>query len=339
MLRLKGCSRCGGDLLFTNDTYTCIQCGKEPSVSVPVNRYAPMLAKLTEKPFDSTDYIYEPKLDGIRCVAYVNGDETVLINRSGNDVTTKFPEIRIRLRMGYTSAVLDGELVCLNDEGVPAFQQMQTRMNRKHAIAQTMAENPATLVLFDILELNGTCLCNKPLYSRKVTLDKVMQPTSTCTINDYRTAYGTMWLAELTAKGWEGIMAKLINGRYCPGKRGPEWLKMKARKELVVYVGAVTQGMGRREDTFGALMVGIRPTQYSSRLTFMGEVGTGYTDDDLSQLTALLSELQVEKSPFVNEPPGEVFFYVKPKVQIRCTYLELTNDNIMRHAAFKGVVC
>ena len=303
---------------------------------VPVNRYAPMLARLTEKPFDSVDYLYEPKLDGIRCIAYVNGTGATLINRSGNDVTTKFPEICIRLKSGYTSAVLDGELVCYNN-GVPDFQLMQTRMNRKYAIAQTMVENPATLVLFDILEANGSCLCSLPLYARKVTLDKVVQETNTCTINDFRINHGTMWLAELSAKGWEGIMAKLINGRYCPGKRGPEWLKMKARKELIVYVGAVTQGLGRREDYFGALMVGVKPSQYSQRLQFMGEVGTGYTDSELAELTDLLKSIQTGKSPFINEPPGEVWFYVKPKVEITVTYLELTNDNIVRHAAFTGV--
>ena len=304
---------------------------------VPVNRYEPMLAKLCDKPFDSVDYIYEPKLDGIRCIAYVTHTGVTLINRSGNDVTTKFPEIRIRLKAGYTSAVLDGELVCLTEEGVPDFQCMQTRMNRKHAIAQAMSDNPATLVCFDILEVNGKDICNNPLYNRKVVLDRVVQETPTCLINDYRTAYGTMWLAELTAKGWEGIMAKLINGRYHPGKRGPEWLKMKARKDLIVYVGAVTQGQGRRENSFGALMVGTRPTPYSSKLAFMGEVGTGFTDEDLEYVLGRLSALETEQSPFIHEPPGQVMFYVKPKLQVAVTYLELTNDNIMRHAAFKGV--
>ena len=336
MIRLKGCPKCGGDLLFS-EGYKCIQCGKEPVLSIS-NRYLPMLAKLVEKPFDDPNYIYEPKLDGIRCIAYVSPDSTILINRSGNDVTNKFPEIRIKLKSGYSSAVLDGELVCYDDLGVPEFQFMQRRMNRKYGIKTNSADYPAVLVCFDILELDGVTLVDKPLFSRKVILDKTVQPTSTCTVNDYRTGHGVEWLAELSSQGWEGIMAKLINSGYHPGSRSALWLKMKARKTAQVIVGAVTQGFGKREDYFGALMVGIKASPYSSKLTFMGEVGTGFTDQDLEQLTPLLESMQVDKSPFINEPPGAVFYYVKPTLKITCTYLELTNDNIMRHAAFKGIV-
>lgn len=306
---------------------------------VPSNRYEPMLAKLVEKPFDDPNYIYERKLDGIRCIVYLSADAPILINRSGNIITDKFPEIYPKLKPGYTSAVLDGELVCLSDEGVPLFQRMQTRMNRKYAITKTMVENPASYIVFDILELDGKCLCNQPLYRRKTILDDVLQwGGSTVQTNPYQIGHGLALLKDYTAEGGEGIMAKTMDGLYCPGKRGPEWLKMKARKEITVYVGALTQGFGRREDTFGALMVGTRPNPHTSRLIFIGEVGTGYTDTDLVDLYEILLRMETEKSPFINEPPGQVMMYVKPSLKVNVTYLEMTNDGIMRHAAFKGVV-
>lgn len=330
MIRFKGCTKCGGDLL---DGHHCLQCGKEePSIT---NHYEPMLAKLCAKPFDSEQYIYEPKLDGIRCIAYVDGSMVTLINRSGNDVTSKFPDIKVRLQKPFTSAVLDGELVCFDEDCRPDFQLMQTRMNRKHHIHAAMEENPAVLVTFDIMERDSESLIKKPLVFRKQALSETVELTQSVRVNVYQVGGGLVLLDRLTQKGWEGVMAKAISGKYHPGARGPEWLKMKARKYADVIVGGVTVGFGKREGSFGALMVGKAAEE---GLIYMGEVGTGFSDEDLAFLTEALELIKADDHPFTTEPPGIPMVYVEPRLVIKVSYLELTSSGIMRHASYEGVV-
>lgn len=289
-------------------------------------KVSPMLAKQAKdtKPLlESKKWIIEPKYDGIRAVAYINGTEYKLINRSGIDVTTRFPE----LTFPNIHAVVDGEIYCLQDL-VPNFQLMQTRMNRISNIKEYSESTPATFTAFDLLELDGKDLTGATLMERKGLLENLplnVAPTSIATTN----------LHDLLLKqGWEGVMAKHVNSRYLQGRRSNLWLKIKFKHQAVVSIVGVTVGVGKRTHTFGSLVMAVG----NKELHFCGNLGTGFTDEETYKLYDTLSKLKTETCPLNTPVLLPILFWTQPKVKVLVEYLELSNAGMLRHPAYIGVV-
>lgn len=298
----------------------------------PSDRIAPELCKLTREPFDDPNTLFEPKLDGIRCIAYITNHQVTLINRAFNDITDRFPDVVPSLQNTNGDCILDGELVCLDKHGVPDFQRMQSRMNRKNLIAEYAEMYQATYVVFDCLSYEGRPLMKSSILARKVFLERALLsvgPTVrpiTFTIND-----GIHTFEKLTSVGWEGIVAKPIDSHYRPGQR-KEWLKIKATHMIDAVVLACTLGAGRRQNKFGALVLAERMPG-TDDLSYLGEVGTGFTDEDLDTLLTILHRLKTD-----NGTDGNIKFYVEPKLTVRIKYLEKTDEGLLRFPVYIGVL-
>jgi bifunctional non-homologous end joining protein LigD len=273
-----------------------------------------MLAKAATREFNPADYFVEPKYDGIRCIAYNNQ----LINRSMVNITLRFPEIS-----QPHHAVIDGELVCFSPAGIPDFQLIQRRMNRQFDIAEQARLYPATFVAFDLLALDNKPLINEPLWKRKRLLAAL---ESGITVAPYLDTYSEAYVAHLVSNGWEGAMAKRAQSIYKPGSRTNEWLKIKLRKEIVIDVHGLTPGTGHRASTFGA-MIGALAGNH------VGDVGTGFTDDEAADMLDIFQQCQVE-TPTLPFYKGPVLMWLAPVIKIKVSYIEITNAGQLRHPSF-----
>lgn len=332
---LKQCPRCNvGDIHNSWGDCECVQCGYTPSFAKKY--YSPMLAKLSDGVFDSDDHLYEPKYDGIRCIAYCTPRQIILINRAGNIITDKFPEVLSKIKFAANNAVFDGELVCYDGQ-VPKFQYMQTRMNRLHSIDELASLYPAKFAVFDLLAVDGWDVSDLVLLKRKELLNRTLLENDTVFASPYNIGKGTELFKQLESLHWEGIMAKHINSTYLPGQRTKAWLKLKCLKEAVVTIGGATMGFGKREDSFGALIVGI---EIDGKLLHCGEVGTGFTDDELVRLTRMLEAVEVSDSPFALYNGGRTptKLWCSPVLKAKVTFLDLTDDGILRHPSYQGLV-
>jgi bifunctional non-homologous end joining protein LigD len=342
MYYLKRCPRCNGDIVGEKGGdsveedrrvigYSCIQCGFSPTRQL--DYYSPMLARLSNGAFDSDKHIYEPKYDGIRCLTYRGNRTTKLLNRSANDITERFPELTIET---LCPCILDGEIVINNEEGVPNFQKMQTRMNRIKDIAQHSVSTPADYYVFDIMAISGWDICTIPLIQRKALLAQVLVTMPNVHIVPYQRGNGIALFKSLSERHWEGIMAKDALSPYIPGAREKVWYKIKAIKESTVTVIGCTVGFGRRSESFGALIVAGDAGEFQVHL---GEVGTGFTDQDLYHLTNRMRKLILPYAPDVeNLPQLPVKWWLEPKIKIRVAYQDLTDDNKLRFPSYQGEV-
>jgi len=296
-----------------------------------VKKYDPMLAVLVPEPFDSDAYLYEPKLDGMRAVAYIEGGKKTIINRYGRDVTDKFPEIDIQIRTDQ--AVLDGELVCLDEEGIPRFHKMQTRMNRTKldGIKRAAEANPAAFAVFDILERGGKAVLDMSLVYRKEVLDTTLRETHNMYPLMWQVGDGVDYFKGLTALGWEGIMAKRLDSTYIEGGRTKAWVKLKNRRTTEVYIAGCTRGTGRRQPYFGALFLG---RWEGGELIHCGQVGTGFTDKELAEYLAMLEALKVDFCPFMKRPSRPAMVWCKPAMKCRVSYLDISEGGMLRDPAF-----
>lgn len=232
-------------------------------------------------------YLYETKWDGIRAsIVYVRGEQPVIYSKSGADITGKFPEVfddeTVTETFCCNSAIIDCEIVCLKS-GVPSFSAIMSRFHSKEysKIRQGMKDNPVTVMVFDVLRLNGSELMSAILNHRKVLLNGCMVSGHTYRISKvYRD--GEKLYEREKAKGAEGIIAKRAKSTYQPGRRLRDWLKVKIMyKEEVIIYGFIS-GKGKREGQFGSLLFqGLdgRPA---------GKVGTGFTDAELVAMTLFL---------------------------------------------------
>lgn len=302
---------------------------------------AAMLAEKADGPFDSADHIFEPKFDGARCLAYVRDGTVRLLARSAADHTEGFPEFQdIHQHIHAQEAVLDCEVVCFDGDGKVDFAAIQSRMHSQKALAVKLAaqQHPATLMVFDVLRMNGVDLTSKgervPLMERKRLLAELVEPNSSIRIVDYTENDGVIFFQACKDAGMEGAMAKTRDGLYEPGKRGAGWLKVKGIHEDSFIVGGLTAGTGHREDTFGALLLG-RPGL--DGLEYVGSVGTGFDNSDLlAVLEAVVETGLLAQCPFAERPgASDPMNWVNPTIVVDVAYQELTPDGKLRFPSFQ----
>jgi DNA ligase D-like protein (predicted ligase)/DNA ligase D-like protein (predicted polymerase)/DNA ligase D-like protein (predicted 3'-phosphoesterase) len=299
-------------------------------------RFSPMLAEAGQEAFDDDGWWFEPKLDGIRCLAEMSTGETVLRTRTGRDATAQYPEIHmIHELVDQVNAVIDGEIVAFDADGRVSFEALQGRMNlaNPREIDRARKRLPVSLVAFDILWLDGHDLTGLPLEQRRELLSLVVEEDDRLRITAHVVGEGTVMIAAAEEQQLEGVVAKRIGSPYAPGRRTDAWRKIKLRQTQDCVILGFTPGQGGRGKTFGALLVGAYD---DGDLRWVGQVGSGLTD---TQLTTMLERLQglTTAEPAVEElrdVKGAVF--VEPTLVCEVEYLEMTKGTgKMRAPVFK----
>lgn len=286
-----------------------------------------MLARLEAKPWNSPEWIWETKFDGVRAI--VNTGTGTIQARSGKDKTANFPEIK---PVTKKPCILDGEIVAYTN-GKTNFNLIQHRSTTSD-LQFRMAEYPAQYEVFDILEMDGISVAGYPLSDRKKLLAAVLVPDQRVHLA-VSSADGEALFASAVANQLEGVIGKKLNQRYLENAR--EWVKVKLSQVGNFVVCGFTQGTGWRASTFGALVLG---EFFHDEMRHVGEVGTGFNDRDIDEIYTALRLTVGGGCPFPENPytNGNQPTWVTPGLQVVVRYLEFTNDQKLRFPAFKGIV-
>ena len=284
-------------------------------------------------PFDSDEYLYEIKWDGIRALAFFGEGLARLQGRKLTDSSDRYPEILTALRALDGEGILDGEIVVLDEEGRPDFQRVLVRELTRTAGVKSRA-HPAVYIAFDLLRRNGESLLDRPLVERRRLLSELLvNPPSPIVESAYVVGRGTALFEEAKERGLEGIFAKRLSSRYLPGERTLDWLKIKVRREVdAVLVGLVRERGGKR---IKSLVLG---SHREGRLVWIGNAGSGIDQTTLKDLETALEGLRSIPPPgFEAEAPGEID-WIAPRLVVRVQYTGLTRERRLRHPVFVGFV-
>jgi bifunctional non-homologous end joining protein LigD len=297
----------------------------------------PMLATLATKPFSDEDWLYEIKWDGFRIQAVVSDRRVRLLTRNLKDGATYFPRLlNTPSWIDAREAIVDGEVVALDEAGRPDFGLLQMRLGDAGA-------RDLVYQVFDLLYLDGRSLLQVPLEDRKRLLQSVLRAHPRVRFAAHVIGEGEAFYEAAQAQELEGIIAKLRRSRYEPGRRSSAWLKIKVRPEQELVVGGWTPGEGNAKD-LGAVAVGVYD---DGRLRFSGKVGSGFDARTRRLVRERLAELESETPAFDPAPSrdyrgrwgGELknVRWVKPELVIRAELGGWSRDGMVRQAAFKGI--
>jgi bifunctional non-homologous end joining protein LigD len=280
-----------------------------------------MKAVLTDEPFDDPNWIFERKLDGIRCMAHRDGGGPVrLISRTDKDMTGQFPDVAEALGgQPVEDFVVDGELVAFQD-GITSFSRLQRRAREQVSVF---------LYVFDLLRLEGRDVRDLPLRERKALLRDSFEFEGRVRYSRHRNEHGTKLFREACSQGLERA-----DGPYRSAARSRDWLKLKCHFEQELVIGGFTAPQGSRTD-FGALLVGYNEDK---RLRYAGKVGTGFDHATLEQLGRRLRELERDDPPFADvHPIPRGTHWVEPELVAQIGFSEWTRDGRLRHPRYLGL--
>jgi DNA ligase D-like protein (predicted ligase)/DNA ligase D-like protein (predicted polymerase)/DNA ligase D-like protein (predicted 3'-phosphoesterase) len=310
-----------------------------PLIDVPPT-IAPMLAEGGWKAFDDPGWWFEPKFDGIRSVTSLATDLTRLVTRRGRDVTHQYPELHmVHELVDQVNAVIDAEIVAFDEGGRNSFEALQQRMNlvNEREIKRAAAKIPVALVAFDLLWLDGHSTVDLALEERRELLEAIVETDERLQLVTHVVGGGKAFVGVAREHGLEGVVAKRTGSRYQPGRRSPDWRKIKLTNTQDCVILGWTPGQGGRAGSFGALLVG---AYEDGKLLWIGQVGTGFTHQTLERLMAALEPL-VRSAPAGDDPGlGKVkgATYVEPQLVCEVEYLEITKStHKMRAPSFKGL--
>lgn len=286
----------------------------------------PMLATLAAEPFSNPDWQFEIKWDGYRALAYVDAGKVALRSRNNRSFNDDYAPIVSALRNWGLPAVVDGELVVLDEEGRADFGALQQwkRTRKGHLY----------FYVFDLLWVDGIDLRARPLHERRALLKQLLPEGTLLRYSEAIEEYGKDFFEMIRKNGLEGMIAKNRNASYADGKRSTDWLKIKSieRREAIIC------GYTKKADTdrlFSALVLGVPD---GNGLRYIGQVGTGFDRATQEELLAKMVPLQTRQCPFAGEPPlnGSVD-WLRPFLVCEVTFTEETRDGLLRHPSFKGL--
>jgi bifunctional non-homologous end joining protein LigD len=284
-----------------------------------------MLATLTDAPFDDRGWVFEDKYDGFRMVAKIENRKVTLYSRNGKIISQSYIEVAGALEGVRGNAVIDGELVALDTNGVSHFQLLQNAL-RKQAKLQYCA--------FDLMFHDEEDLRGLPLLERKKRLRAILPRHRLIAFSRHRKTFGTKFFEEAGRQGLEGILAKRADSRYVSGGRTTDWLKIKTSKRQEVVIAGFTVPRRTRQ-FFGALVLAVRE---NSAWRYIGHVGTGFSHQTLEELHGRLVKLKSAKSPFSAKVKDEsVTTWVKPSLVAEVKFTEWTSSGEMRHPVYLGL--
>ena len=343
-LRMKG-RRLDGEWVIVQTKqnegrdWLMIKHGTPPKNDPLLSKIEPMLAAAADEPFDSPDFTYEPKWDGVRTIAFVDGGEVRLQTRNLLDCTKQYPEATqaAEALTGAYHAILDGEIVALDSKGVPSFQRLQPRMHvsDESTVRKLRKSTPVIYQVFDILYADGEDLTRKPLRERLRRLDEALTPMGSIRRSEGFPGTGVALFDAAREQGIEGIVAKRLDSIYQPGARSPAWVKIKAFRTMECVIGGWTAGQGGRTKTLGALLLGV---YRDGKLQPVGHVGTGFDERTLRDLLKILEEHESPTSPFATQPrTNQPARWCLPELVCEVEYAEITRDGTLRHPTYRGL--
>jgi bifunctional non-homologous end joining protein LigD len=293
----------------------------------PIPKIAsPMLATLSDRPFDDDGWLFEIKWDGYRgiCTIDENG-KMKLVSRNGLDLLSKFPDME-DLAQAFSSVpiVVDGEIVSLDKKGRSDFQRLQYYGKERV---------PLTFAAFDLLYADGKDLRKHPLEERKALLERLIEDDTLVLYSKHVVGRGIKLYEQAQRNGLEGIIAKKRSSTY-QERRSRDWLKIKAQFEQEFVVGGWTEPKGSRTG-FGALLLGVYD---GGSLRYVGSVGTGFSGKILAELYGRLKKLERKTSPFTNEVIANApVHWAKPELVAEVRFTEWTRERYLRQPAYLGL--
>jgi DNA ligase D-like protein (predicted ligase) len=292
-----------------------------------------MLATLSHSAFARAGWLFEPKFDGVRCLALRSGSDIQLISRNEKQLNEKYPELVEALRKQPSDDfAVDGEIVTF-EGSVISFAKLQQRMQLARPPEELRRRIPVWFYAFDVLHLNGKDLRNLALRERKRLLTQALTYKDPLRFTEHRETSGESYFDEACRKGWEGIIAKNGDSPYVSQRSG-EWLKFKCLNQQEFVIGGFTDPQ-RSRIGFGALLVGFYE---AGQLKYAGKVGTGYDTATLRSLHAKLSKIENEAPPFSGDGlPARSVHWVRPKLVAQIAFGEWTRDGKLRQPRFLGL--
>jgi bifunctional non-homologous end joining protein LigD len=302
-----------------------INLSEAPEGAMPVG-IRPMLATLVGEPFNRHGWLFEIKWDGYRCMAEIRKSGVHLYSRNGKRLDQVFAPLVASLQSLPFEALLDGEVVVVDEAGRANFQMLQSYLSS--------ALGNLVYYVFDVLYLDGRDLKSLPLMRRKEILRQILRDTPFVKFSSHIETEGTSLFRAAVENGVEGIVAKDGKSPYRPGYRGREWLKVKTYERQEAVIAGFTEPRGGRKG-FGSLVLGVYE---DGRLRYIGNTGGGFTDQNLSSLRARLQVLAQPESSF--EPPPKTDMevtWVQPEIVCEVRFAEWTREGLMRHPVFLGL--
>ncbi|HVN72370.1 MAG TPA: non-homologous end-joining DNA ligase [Desulfomonilia bacterium] len=296
---------------------------KDAPVRPMPQRIKPMLATLVKEPFDQPDWLFEMKWDGYRAIAGIRDGKVSLYSRNGISLNRKFLPVVEALEKCRFEAVLDGEVVVVDDKGRPDFQMLQDygKSGKGHLI----------YYIFDLIHLEGHDLTEVPLLRRKELLKKILPASSKVRFSDHVEKEGVLFFKVVREKGLEGIVAKQARSLYLVGRRSRQWLKVKTHLAQEGVIAGFTRPRGTRRG-FGALVLGVFE---GGELVFIGHTGGGFSAGLLREIREKLDPLIRKECPFRVEPKTNTpVTWVKPELVCEVVFHGWTDDGIMRQPVF-----
>jgi DNA ligase D-like protein (predicted ligase) len=292
-----------------------------------------MLATLTDRRDFGDDWLLERKFDGERCVARKAGSVVRLESRTGKDLTGTYPEVRTAVEAQQSrDLLLDGEVVAYDGDQT-SFTRLQQRLGVTRPSPEQMAEYPVVYCVFDLLELDGEDLTDRPLIDRRARLTRTIRPSPALQPTEAWRDDPQGRFDAACRSGWEGLIAKRADAPYVAG-RSKDWLKLKCVWEQEFVIGGYTDPGGSRTD-FGALLVGYYE---DGSLRYAGKVGTGYTKATLHDLGIRLRKLETARPAFVDARPiPRGTHWTRPSFVAQIGFAEWTSDARLRQPRFLGL--
>jgi bifunctional non-homologous end joining protein LigD len=296
----------------------------------------PMLATLVGGPFDNPDWLFEVKWDGFRVEAVVDDGGVRIWTRGEKDAAQFYfgPFLDPPTWIEARQAVVDGEVIALDEHGEPNFALLQARIKGKGGGGPE--PTPFVYEVFDLLHLDGRSLLDEPLEERRSLLAGVLRPDPRVRLSEHIEADGIAFFEAARARSLEGIMAKDRHSPYVPGARSMAWQKIKIRPEQELVVGGWVTGAGKAVD-LGALLVGVYE---GGALRYAGKIGAGFTNSNRAELLAAVAPLAAPDSPFAGPVPraaAKDAQWLRPELVIRAEFAGWTGDGLVRQAAYKGI--
>lgn len=301
----------------------------------------PMLASAARgAPPAGEEWAAEVKWDGVRALAYVSDGAVILRGRSGRDITAGYPEIAAGLGTvaGPRTVILDGEIIAFEGSR-PSFARLQRRLHTSRPDPLLLEAVPVAFVAFDLLHRAGRSLLGNPYAQRRALLDDLAPGSGAVTIPPAFPGESGAVIDASRQLGLEGVVLKRIGSRYYPGRRSPEWLKIRHLTTAGILIGGWLPGAGQRANLAGSVIAG-RPSL--SGLEYLGQVGSGFAEEEIRDLTQRLRSLEIDESPFTGRPPvpssvARRARWTRPVLAAEVTYTELTPDGRMRHPVWRGL--
>jgi bifunctional non-homologous end joining protein LigD len=280
-----------------------------------------MLATLVSAPFARPNWIFEEKYDGVRILAYKEGDSVLLVSRNAIDRTEHYPEIvRLIRKLKTVTLLLDLEVVVFDRKGISRFQLLQ------------QSKGQPKYVVFDCVYHDGEDLRREPLSNRRKVLESIVPLEGTLRISRVVSPDGLKAFRSASERGVEGIVGKNLSSVY-ESRRSGEWLKVKVHHEQEFVIGGFTKPKGSRLE-FGALLLGVYD---KNSLRYVGKVGTGFESESLRSLRKTFQPLTQLRSAFVDLPNESDVTFLKPELVAQISFTEWTADGKLRHPVYLGL--